>query len=181
MFSSRAGTRNQANMGGAGMLCCSHPPAPGTCTIAAAVLRVSNLHHYVMNLLELGKNREKRQMICMFVKKTFVHVTDPIQAPPLQTPRAPPPAAPHCESGGCCWQAGLAGFKATHVGSLDHPIKIQPSACAFHHCGLPRPPSSTSTTCLNLTRQPIAGLSSPSHTRLPPPASRKSVSSPSDL
>lgn len=171
MFSSRAGARNQANMGGAGMLCCSHPPAPGTCTIAAAVLRVSNLHHYVMNLLELGKNREKRQMICMFVKKTFVHVTDPIQAPPLQTPRAPPPAAPHCESGGRrCWQAGLAGFKATHAGSLDHPIKIQPSACAFHHCGLPRPPSSTSTTCLNLTRQPIAGLFlSQPH---PPPTSR---------
>lgn len=114
-------------------------------------------------------------MICMFVKKTFVHVTDPIQAPPLQTPRAPPPAAPHCESGGRrCWQAGLAGVKATHAGSLDRPIKIQPSACAFHHCGLPRPPSSTSTTCLNLTRQPIAGLflsqpHPPPTSHLPPP------------
>lgn len=69
-----------------------------------------------------------------------VHVTDPIQAPPLHsdTPRAPPPAAPHCESGGRCplQLAGRLGSWAPgprpHVRSLDRPIKIQPSACA--HC-----------------------------------------------
>lgn len=111
------------------MLCCRHPPAPGTCTIAAAVLRVSNLHHYVMNLLELGKNREKRQMICMFVKKTFVqcHRSDPGASSP--NPTSSPARSPSLRKR---WEALLAGWARWGQGNpcwkLGPPDK-NPAVC----------------------------------------------------